>query len=76
VVTGPSVGSILAPIAFLGPDYDETQTQTVRKIAAVVDRHPLSNIGNIDLLGALWDAASRFPWESRPSCDPCATTHS
>lgn len=54
VVTGLSVGSILAPVAFLGPAYDETLTGMVRKIAAVVDRYPLSEIGPVDLLGAIW----------------------
>jgi predicted acylesterase/phospholipase RssA len=54
VVTGLSVGSILAPVAFLGPDHDEALTQMVRKIAAAVDRYPLADIGPFDLLGAIW----------------------
>jgi predicted acylesterase/phospholipase RssA len=54
VVTGISVGSILAPIAFLGSEYDEQLNQMVQNIAAVVDRYPIRDIGPVELLGAIW----------------------
>jgi predicted acylesterase/phospholipase RssA len=54
VVTGISVGSILAPIAFLGSEYDEQLKQMVQNIAAVVDRYPIKDIGPVELLGAIW----------------------
>jgi predicted acylesterase/phospholipase RssA len=54
VVTGLSVGSILAPIAFLGPRYDGQLKQVVHKIAAVVDRYPIRELGPTDLLAAIW----------------------
>ena len=53
-VTGISVGSILAPIAFLGSAYDEQLKLLVQKIAAVVDRYPIKDIGPVELLGAIW----------------------
>ncbi len=54
VITGLSVGSILAPIAFLGPKYDEQLQQMVHRIAAVVDRYPIKDLGPTDLLAAIW----------------------
>ena len=54
VVTGISVGSILAPIAFLGSEYDEQLKLLVQEIATVVDQHPLRDIGPVDLLAAIW----------------------
>jgi predicted acylesterase/phospholipase RssA len=63
VVTGISVGSILAPIAFLGSEYDEQLKLLVHKIAAVVDRYPIKDIGPVDLLGAIWGRG--FPVSSK-----------
>jgi predicted acylesterase/phospholipase RssA len=54
VVTGISVGSILAPIAFLGSEYDEQLKRLVQNIAAAVGRYPIKNIGPVELLGAIW----------------------
>lgn len=54
VVTGISVGSILAPIAFLGSDYDQKLEQLVQNFATAAERHPISFSDPISLLRAMW----------------------